>query len=101
MKFGYLAIFSHWKRACRFIWTNSNSPDPRIFCAKFNWNWLDGSGEEDENVKNIQVKGQLARAKPITDLAQSIFGWLVYSRLFTEKGNLTWKGETIIEKMNI
>ena len=26
-----------------FIWKNSNSLHPRIFCAKFGWNWLSGT----------------------------------------------------------
>ena len=30
-----------------FIWTNLNPFDPRMLCAKFNWNWPCGSGEED------------------------------------------------------
>ena len=30
-----------------FIWTNLNPLHPRMLCAKFGWNWLSGSGEED------------------------------------------------------
>ena len=30
-----------------FIWTNLNLLHPRMLCAKFGWNWLSGSGEED------------------------------------------------------
>ena len=29
-----------------------------MFCAKFGWNWPNGSGEEDENVKSLQTDGQ-------------------------------------------
>ena len=29
------------------IWTNLNPLHPRILCAKFAWNWLSGSEEED------------------------------------------------------
>ena len=34
------------------------SPHPGILCAKFVWNWLTGSGEEDENVKSLQTDRQ-------------------------------------------
>ena len=30
-----------------FSWTNLNPLHPRMLCAKFGWNWLSGSGEED------------------------------------------------------
>ena len=40
-------IISHWKRAGPFTWTNLNPLHPRMLCAKFGWNWLSGSGEED------------------------------------------------------
>ena len=29
-----------------------------MLCAKFSWNWLIGSGEEDENVKILQQQQQ-------------------------------------------
>ena len=44
MYFRYFAFIAPWKRAGPFIWTNLN---PRMLCAKFGWNWLSGSGEED------------------------------------------------------
>ena len=47
MYFHYFVIISPWKRAGPFIWTNLNSLYPRMLCAKFGWNWLSGSGEED------------------------------------------------------
>ena len=28
-----------------------------MFCAKFGWNWLSGSGGENENVKSKQTDG--------------------------------------------
>ena len=31
-----------------------NTYHPRMFCAKFGWNWPSGSWEEDENVKSLQ-----------------------------------------------
>ena len=34
---------------------------PRLLCAKFGWNWSSGSGEEDENVKNLQTDRQTDR----------------------------------------
>ena len=30
-----------------FFWTNLNPLHPRMLCAKFGWNWLSSSGEED------------------------------------------------------
>ena len=47
MYFCYFIIISPWKRVGPFIWTNLNPIHPRILCAKFGWNWLSGSGEED------------------------------------------------------
>ena len=43
----YCVIISPWNRAGPFIWTKLNTLHPRMLCAKFNWNWLSGSGEED------------------------------------------------------
>ena len=61
MYFRYFVIISPWKRAGHFIWTNLNSLDPRMLCAKFGWNWPSGSGEEDENVKSLQTDGRTDR----------------------------------------
>ena len=47
MYFHHFVIISPWKRAGSFIWTNLNPLHPRMLCAKFGWNWLSGSGEED------------------------------------------------------
>ena len=47
MYFRNFVIISPWKRAGPFIWTNLNPLHPRMLCAKFGWNWLSGSGEED------------------------------------------------------
>ena len=30
-----------------------------MLCDKFGWNWPDGSGEEDENVKSLPTDGQM------------------------------------------
>ena len=35
------------ERAGPFIYSNLNSLNPRMHCAKFGWNWPWGSGEED------------------------------------------------------
>ena len=45
--FYYFIFICPWKRAGPFIWTNLNPLYPRMPCAKFSWNWLSGSGEED------------------------------------------------------
>ena len=47
MYFHYFVIISPWKRAGFFIWTNLIPLHPRMLSAKFGWNWLSGSGEED------------------------------------------------------
>ena len=43
------------------VWTNLNPLHPRMLCAKFGWNWPRGSGEEDENAKNLQTDGRTDR----------------------------------------
>ena len=58
MYFHYFVITSPWKRAGPFIWTNLNPLHPRMLCAKFGWNWLSGSGEEDENVRSLRRQRQ-------------------------------------------
>ena len=47
MYFRYFVIISPWERLGPFFWTNLNPLHPRMICAKFGWNWLSGSGEED------------------------------------------------------
>ena len=47
MYFYYFEIISPWKRAESFIWTKNLNPlHSRMLCAKFGWNWPNGSGEE-------------------------------------------------------
>ena len=36
-----------------FIWTNLNPLHPRMLYAKFGWNWLSGSGEEDFKILSM------------------------------------------------
>ena len=45
--FWYFVIISPQKRVGPFIWLKLNPLHPRMLCAKFGWNWLSGSGEED------------------------------------------------------
>ena len=52
-----------WKRAGPFIWRNLNPLHPKIYCDMFGWNWPSGSGEEDENVKNLQQRQQRRRRR--------------------------------------
>ena len=52
-----------WNRTGPFVWTNLNFLLPRMLCAKFGWDWLSGSGEEDKNVKSLQTDGRTDRRK--------------------------------------
>ena len=53
MYFNYFVIISPGKRAGSFIWINLNPPYPRMLCAKFGWNWLSGSGEENFSISSM------------------------------------------------
>ena len=53
MYFRYFVIISPWKRAKPFIWTKLNHLHSKMLCAKFGWNWLSGSGEEDFYISSI------------------------------------------------
>ena len=75
MYFCFFIIISPWKRAWPFICINLNPLNPRMLFAKFGWNWPTGSGEEDENVKNLRQQQQ-GRQQQTTD------------KLWSEK--LTW-----------
>ena len=48
---------------------------PRMFCAKFGWNWPSGSGEEDEKcekkVKNLRPQRQRRRLGEIKKVDRS------------------------------
>ena len=50
-----------------FIWTDLNPLHPRMLCAKFGWNWLSGSGEEDENVKSLWQRQRRRQRRRTTD----------------------------------
>ena len=41
------------KRAEVFIWTNLNPIHPRMHGAKFGWNWLSGTGEDDFKILSM------------------------------------------------
>ena len=52
----FLAIFfySLWKMAAElFLWLNLIPIHPRMFCAKFSWNWTCGFGEEDFQMSSV------------------------------------------------
>ena len=68
--FAISVVISPWKKAGPFIWTNLNPLHPRMLCAKFGWNWLSGSREEDKNVKSLwqhQQRRQQRRQRRTTD----------------------------------
>ena len=45
MYFHYFVIISPKKKEGPFIWIIQYTLDPRMICAKFDWNWPSGSGE--------------------------------------------------------
>ena len=47
MHYSNFLIFSSWKRAKPFVWTNLNPLHLRMLCAKFGWTWPSCSGEDD------------------------------------------------------
>ena len=56
----YFRIIFPWKMASPFICRGSHSLYPRMLCAKFGWNWLNGSWE---NVKSLQMDRRTKRRK--------------------------------------
>ena len=63
MYFRCFVIIYTWKRAGPFIWKKLEFPHLRMLCAKFGWNLPSGSGEEEENVKNLRTDGRQAIRK--------------------------------------
>ena len=59
--FRYFVTISTWKRTELFNWTNLNPRFPMMICAKFGWNWTNGSWEEVENRISLQTDGQKDR----------------------------------------
>ena len=56
MYFRYFVIISPWERVGPFIWTNLNPLHQRMLCAKFGWNWLSGSREEDFLISSMYFR---------------------------------------------
>ena len=56
MYFRNFDIIYPWKRVGSFIWTNLNPLHPRMLCAKFVWNWPNGSGEEDFLISSMYFR---------------------------------------------
>ena len=52
----YFVIISPWKRVGPLYWTNLNLLHPRIHCAKFGWNWLSSSWEEDFLISSVYFR---------------------------------------------
>ena len=55
MYFCYFVIFFPWKRAGPSIWKHLNPLHLRMLYAKFGWNWLSGSEEEDFFLNFVNV----------------------------------------------
>ena len=56
MFFRYFIITSPWKRVGPFIWKNLNPLPQMMLCAKFDWNWPGGSGEEDFLISSMYFR---------------------------------------------
>ena len=54
----YFATIAPWKRECSYL-NNVNTLNPRMFCAKFGWNRLSGSGEEDKEKRKRELSAQV------------------------------------------
>ena len=61
MYFRYFVIISPLERAWPYIWTSLNPLHAKVLCAKFGWNWLCRSWDEDENVKSLRQRRQQRR----------------------------------------
>ena len=53
MYFPYFIIIPPLKRVWPFFWSNSNPLYPRMICAKSDFNWSNGSGEDFLNFVNV------------------------------------------------
>ena len=53
IKRGKKTIIYFFRIYWNFIWTNWNPLHPMMLCAKFGWNWLSGSGEEQFLISSI------------------------------------------------
>ena len=62
-----------WKRTWPFIFTNLNPLHLRMLCAKFGWNSLSDSWEEDENVISLKTNGRRDGRRTTGDLKSSSF----------------------------
>ena len=51
-----ISQFFPFEKDMVFIWPNLNSHYPGMLCAKFGWNWPNGSGEE--YVKSVRTDGR-------------------------------------------
>ena len=53
-------LFSYYlplEKGVALYQANLNPLQTRISCAQFGWNWLSGSGEEDEKLKSLRQRG--------------------------------------------
>ena len=100
MYFHYFVIISPWKRVGPFIWTNLNPLHPRMLCAKFGWNWLSGSEEEDFLISSMYfhyfvIISPWKRAGP--------FNWTnmtsLHLRMFCAKCGWNWPSDSGEEEL--
>ena len=53
--FAISLIISPRKKVGPFIWTNLKPLHPRVHCAKFDWYWPNGSGEENIFISSMYI----------------------------------------------
>lgn len=83
-------MISPLKKTWPFIWANLNAFNLRTFCANFDWNWLCGSEEENENAKSFKLQQQRRRRKtPDTIWSEKLTGAFDSGELIT---NAMWAG---------
>ena len=102
MYFHDFFIFIPCKRAGPFIWTNLNPLHPRMLCAKFGWNWLSGSGEEDFKISSMYFY-YFVIVSP--GKRAGTFNWSklnpLHSRMLCAKFGWNWPNESGEEDENV
>ena len=102
MYFHYFVIISLWKWAGPFIWINVNPLHPRMLCAKFGWNWLSGSTEEDFLISSMYF-GYFCNYLPLERAGPFIWTNLtpLHPRMLCAKFGWNWPSGSGEEDVNV